>query len=209
MHLTFHIILHTHWDREWYLPRSAFQARLIPAFGDVLDLLDREPDSRFMADGQTVLVEDLLEIQPEWLPRIAGAVARGQLEIGPWYVLADEVVPSGESLIRNLLQGARDAAVLGGRMDVLYSPDAFGHPAILPTLAREFGIGAAVIWRGLVNPGHVDRDLYQWHGPDGSTVTLYHLPPSGYEIGARVSPTPRSSWPNGGARSGRGSWIAR
>jgi mannosylglycerate hydrolase len=187
MHLTFHIILHTHWDREWYLPHAAFHARLVPAFDDVLELLDREADARFVADGQTVLVEDLLEIRPEWIARVAGAVAGGQLEVGPWYVLADEIVPSGESLVRNLLQGARDTAALGGRMDVLYSPDAFGHPATLPTLAREFGIGAAVVWRGLASPGGVDRDLYQWQGPDGSAITLYHLPPSGYEIGADLT----------------------
>ncbi len=187
MHLTFHIILHTHWDREWYLPRAAFQARLVPALGDVLDLLERDADTRFVADGQTVLMEDLLDIQPEWMPRVARAVARGQLEVGPWYVLADELVPSGESLVRNLIQGARDSAALGGRMAVLYSPDAFGHPAILPTLAREFGIGAAVVWRGLVNPDGIDRDLYRWRGPDGSAVALYHLPAQGYEIGVDLA----------------------
>ena len=42
--LTFHLILHTHWDREWYLPRAGFVARLVPAVGEVLDMLDRAPD---------------------------------------------------------------------------------------------------------------------------------------------------------------------
>ncbi len=160
MHLTFHIILHTHWDREWYLTHAAFQARLVPALGDVLALLDRDTNARFVVDGQTILVADAVAVRPEWTPRIAAAVTRGQLEVGPWHVLADEIVPSGESLLRNLLQGARDSTALGGRMDVLYSPDAFGHPAILPTLAREFGIDTAVIWRGLVQSGrHRSRPL--------------------------------------------------
>ena len=149
-----------------------------------------------MLDGQTILVEDVLAVQPDWLPRIAAAVGRGQLEIGPWYILADELIPSGESLVRNLLQGARDARQLGARMNVLYSPDAFGHPAVLPTLAREFGIDAGVTWRGLGDRA-TDRDLVHWRSPDGAAVLLYHLPAQGYEIGAGLTNSPgplRSHW---------------
>ena len=182
--LTFHLILHTHWDREWYLPRAGFQARLVPAVGDVLDLLDAEPDARFLLDGQTVLAEDALDVQPDWIPRVTEAVTDHRLEVGPWYILADEIIPSGESLVRNLLQGSRDAGALGARMNVLYSPDAFGHPAVFPSLANQFGIGAGVAWRGLGRPTGIDRDLYRWLGPDGAEVLLYHLPAAGYEVGA-------------------------
>lgn len=182
--LTFHVILHTHWDREWYLTQAGFQPRLVSTMGAVLDLLEADSAARFVLDGQTVLAEDALDVRPEWIDRTARAVAAGSLEVGPWYVLADELIPSGESLVRNLLQGARDATALGGRMDVLYSPDAFGHPAVLPTLAREFGIGAGVVWRGLGRPTGADRDLYRWEGPDGAELLVYHLPAAGYEIGA-------------------------
>lgn len=182
--LTFHLILHTHWDREWYLPQAGFLPRLVSAVGTVLDLLERDSSARFVLDGQTVLAEDVLDVRPEWIARAAEAVAAGRLEVGPWYVLGDELIPSGESMLRNLLQGMRDAAALGGRMDVVYSPDAFGHPAILPTLAREFGIDAGVVWRGLAPPTGVDRDLYRWRGPDGAEILVYHLPAEGYEIGA-------------------------
>ena len=55
---TFHLIAHTHWDREWYLPRSAFGARLVPAVDDLMSRLESEPCLRsFLLDGQTVLVE--------------------------------------------------------------------------------------------------------------------------------------------------------
>jgi alpha-mannosidase len=185
--LTFHLILHTHWDREWYLPQAGFLPRLVAATGAVLDLLKCDDAARFVFDGQTVLLDDVLQVQPDWSARIAQQVMRGALEVGPWFVLGDELIPSGESMIRNLLQGARDTAALGGRMDVLYSPDAFGHPAIFPALAREFGIGAAVVWRGLGRPTGVDRDLYRWRAPDGADVLLYHLPAQGYEIGADLT----------------------
>src|SRR5205823_10226880 len=122
---------------------------------------------RSLLDGQTVLVEDYLRARPERENDVRALVKTGRLQIGPWYVLADELIPSGESLIRNLLFGAADSDRLGGRLDVLYSPDAFGHPKILPSLAREFGIKFGVLWRGRGGgggggePGQ-DHDLYEW-----------------------------------------------
>ncbi|HEX9894109.1 MAG TPA: glycoside hydrolase family 38 C-terminal domain-containing protein, partial [Gemmatimonadales bacterium] len=185
--LTFHLIPHTHWDREWYLPRAAFQARLIPVLEALLLQLEQEPAARFVLDGQTVLVEDFLAARPDLADRVAAQVGRGALEIGPWYVLADELIPTGESLLRNLLEGGRDAARWGRRLDVLYSPDAFGHPGALPALAREFGIEAGVAWRGVGRPGGSDRDLYHWGSPADGGLLLYHLPREGYSIGAELA----------------------
>ncbi|MEP7175361.1 MAG: glycoside hydrolase family 38 C-terminal domain-containing protein [Gemmatimonadales bacterium] len=183
--LTVHLIPHTHWDREWYLPRAAFVARLVPALDDLLARLDTTPDFRsFFLDGQTVLVEDYLRVRPEQRPRVARAVRDGRLQVGPWYVLADEFVPSDESLVRNLLLGRADAERLGGRTEVLYSPDAFGHPAIWPALAAEFGIAYGVLWRGLGGEAGQEGDLYRWHAPDGRSILLHHLPPDGYESGS-------------------------
>jgi len=183
--LIFHLIPHTHWDREWYLPRAAFQARLVPALDDLIERLQADPGFRsFLLDGQTVLVADYLRARPEREADLKTLVKTGRLQVGPWYVLADELIPSGEALVRNLLFGAADAEQLGGRLDVLYSPDAFGHPAVWPTLAREFGIRGGVVWRGLGGEPGQERDLYRWRGPDGRDILLWHLPPAGYEIGA-------------------------
>src|SRR5919202_517298 len=188
---TFHLIPHTHWDREWYLPRAAFLAKLVSAMDDLLARLERDPEYRtFLLDGQPVLLEDYLRVRPEQLPRVRELVRAGRLQVGPWYVLADELIPSGESLVRNLLLGAADAARLGGRLDVLYSPDAFGHPAVWPTLAGEFGIRWGGLWRGLGGGRGQERDLYRWRGPDAHEVLLYHLPPGGYEVGAALGADP-------------------
>jgi mannosylglycerate hydrolase len=187
---TFHLIPHTHWDREWYLPESAFLARLVPTLDDLLSRLQSEPDVAFLLDGQTVLVEDYLRVRPERQEEVGELVRAGRLQTGPWYVLADELIPSGESLVRNLLVGQADTDRLGCRMDVLYSPDAFGHPAVWPTLAAEFGIRFGVLWRGLGGEEGQERDLYRWRGTDGREVLLYHLPPGGYEIGAGLPADP-------------------
>jgi hypothetical protein len=196
--LTVHLIPHTHWDREWYLPRAAFVARLVPALDDLLDRLDATPEFRsFFLDGQTVLLEDYLRVRPEQRTRVARFVRDGRLQVGPWYVLADELIPSGESLVRNLLIGRADAERLGGRTDVLYSPDAFGHPAIWPALAAEFGIKYGVLWRGLGGEAGQEGDLYRWHAPDGRSILVHHLPPDGYEAGSGLVDQPRplaESW---------------
>ena len=189
----FHLIAHTHWDREWYLPRGVFHARFVPMFDELIERLNADAGFRsFLLDGQTVLVEDYLRVRPERENDVKTLVKTGRLQVGPWYVLADELIPSGESLIRNLLLGSADAERLGTRLDVLYSPDAFGHPGVLPSLAREFGIKFGVLWRGLGGAAGQERDLYRWSGPDGRDVLLWHLPPDGYEIGAAL--------PSAGAR---------
>jgi alpha-mannosidase len=189
--LVFHVIPHTHWDREWYLPRAAFVARLVPAIDDLLARLDDDPEFRsFFLDGQTVLLEDYLRVRPDQRARVATLVRAGRLEIGPWYVLADELVPSAESLVRNLLLGRADAERLGGRSDVLYSPDAFGHPAVWPALAAEFGMAGGVLWRGLGGEPGQEGDCYRWHAPDGRAIVLHHLSPDGYEAGSGLVADP-------------------
>src|SRR5438094_739059 len=185
--LIFHLIPHTHWDREWYLPRAALQARLVAVTGDLIERLQAQPAYRsFLLDGHTVLVEDYLRACPDREGDVRTLVKTGRLQVGPWYVLPDEQIPSGEGLVRNLLLGAADAERLGGRLDVLYSPDAFGHPPAWPTLAREFGIRYGVVWRGLGGEAGQERDLYRWRGLDEKEVVLWHLPRAGYEIGAAL-----------------------
>src|SRR5438477_2210188 len=185
--LIFHLIPHTHWDREWYLPRAALQARFVGVMDDLIERLQADPAYRsFLLDGQTVLVEDYLRVRPDREGDVRTLVKTGRLQVGPWYVLPDEQIPSGEGLVRNLLLGAADAERLGGRLDVLYSPDAFGHPPAWPTLAREFGIRYGVVWRGLGGEAGQERDLYRWRGLDEKEVVLWHLPRAGYEIGAAL-----------------------
>jgi 2-O-(6-phospho-alpha-D-mannosyl)-D-glycerate hydrolase len=186
----FHLIPHTHWDREWYLPEAAFRARLVRMLDDLLDRLAAESAYRsFLLDGQTVLVEDYLRVRPEREAEVRALIKTGRLQIGPWYVLADELLPSGEALVRNLLAGGADAERHGARLDVGYSPDAFGHPAMLPAILNGFAIRSAALWRGL--PAAPDAvDWYRWRapgpasGPGSREVLLYHLPPEGYESGA-------------------------
>jgi alpha-mannosidase len=182
-----HLIPHTHWDREWYLPLGAFRARLVAALDDLIDLLERDTRiTTFLLDGQAVLLEDYLAVRPERTPAVTALVQNRRLQTGPWYVLADEQIPAGESLVRNLLLGGAAARRLGGSMGVLYSPDAFGHPAALPELGLEFGLVGAAAWRGVHPRVTGERDLAWWESPSGGRLLVYHLPATGYEIGSNL-----------------------
>lgn len=160
------VVTHVHWDREWYRTFDGFRARLVELVDAVLDQLESGQLETFLLDGQTSVVDDHLEVRPDAEPRIAAHVAAGRLRIGPWYVLADKTLVSGEALIRNLLVGTARAHELGGRTDVGYCPDMFGHPPELPMVLRGFGIDTAVVWRG-ADP---DVPVFRWRSPDGSEV---------------------------------------
>jgi alpha-mannosidase len=176
------VVPETHWDREWYQPFEVFRARLVRLMDRLLRLLDTNPDYRYYTlDGQTIVLEDYLEIRPDRREDIARLVQAGRLLIGPWYVLADEFLVGGESHIRNLQTGIAVARQFGPVMMMGYMPDMFGHMAHLPAVLAGFGISAAVIWRG------ADKSLtsseFFWRAPDGSEVLTVHLP-LGYGMAA-------------------------
>ncbi|MHB1007563.1 MAG: alpha-mannosidase [Chloroflexota bacterium] len=163
------VISHTHWDREWYLPFEVFRTRLVALMDRLLDILRDKPDFRFfMLDGQAIVLADYLTVRPEREEEIRRHVTDGRLLVGPWYVQPDELLVSGEALVRNLLIGHRLAGRFGGVMDVGYLPDSFGHTAQMPQILRGFAIDSAVVWRGV--PSEVWQDQFTWRAPEGSEV---------------------------------------
>jgi hypothetical protein len=180
-----HVLAHTHWDREWYLPAGRFKQRLAALIDELLDR--PHPTAPFLLDGQAIVLDDYADLRPDRVPQLAQALREGSLEAGPWYVLADELIPSGEALVRNLLAGRRMLRRFGAEPPpLLYSPDAFGHPAALPLLARGFGIDVIVAWRGYGGARWPAGDTVRWQSADGAVVTLFHLPPDGYEFGSSL-----------------------
>jgi mannosylglycerate hydrolase len=178
------IVPHTHWDREWYAPFQTFRARLVDLLDGLLPQLEADPSYRhFMLDGQMAVVDDYLEVRPEAAERLRRLGSSGRLSMGPWYVLMDEFLVSGECMVRNLQLGLARAAAFGGAMRVGYLPDMFGHVAQMPQLLRQFGFEHAVVWRGV--PAAVDRTAFWWRSPDGSQVRAEYLP-AGYGNGAVV-----------------------
>lgn len=170
-----HFVSHTHWDREWYESFDAFRFRLVRLMNNLLEILHRDYlYQTFMLDGQTVILEDYLEIHPEREEELKTFIASGRILIGPWYILPDEFLVSGETHIRNLLFGQQVAQRFGQKMAVGYLPDSFGHIAQMPQILKKSGIRYAVIWRGV--PASVKTSEFWWEAPDGSRVLTLYMP---------------------------------
>ncbi|MDQ3127751.1 MAG: alpha-mannosidase [Chloroflexota bacterium] len=182
-----HLVPHTHWDREWYEPFQVFRMRLVELVDQLLDSMDADERLAFTLDGQVATIDDYLEIRPENRHRIERLIADGRLAIGPWQILMDEFLVSGETLIRNLEIGWHAAEAFGAAMPVGYLPDMFGHVAQMPQILRRAGIRHAVVWRGV--PAAIDRHAFTWRSPDGSSVRAEYLV-GGYGNGAYLLAIP-------------------
>lgn len=164
---TAYVVPHTHWDRAWYLPFEEFRIRLVETVDKLLEIL--RANARFKAfsfDGQTVVLEDYLQIRPEKEKQLRKYVADGRLAIGPWYVLPDEFLASGEALVRNLLLGHKTASKFGPVMKVGYIPDPFGHISQMPQILRGFGIDSMIFSRGSGRNVRRAGLVFKWAAPD-------------------------------------------
>lgn len=151
---------HTHWDREWYEPFQVFRHRLVPQLDRLLAILESDATARFTLDGQAAAILDYLEIRPENTERVRRLVGRGQLSVGPWLILLDEFLCSGETIVRNLRLGVSAARRFGGAMSVGYLPDMFGHIAQMPQILSRSGLHTAALWRGV--PARIDGHRFIW-----------------------------------------------
>lgn len=170
MGYSMHVIPHTHWDREWYLTFEEFRIRLVDLIDNLLRIVDTDPEFRyFNLDGQTIVLEDYLEIRPENEGRLRNYIREGRIHVGPWYVLNDEFLVSGESTVRSLLIGHKIAEEFGNVMKVGYLPDQFGHISQMPQILRQFGITTAIVGRGRqLTEGR--KMEFIWESPDGAKV---------------------------------------
>ena len=214
--LTVHMYHHTHWDREWWSTRERFRFRLVHTIDAILDALAAGPElNSFVLDGQTLVLTDYLQVRPGRRDELARLIQGGRLFVGPWHILPDEFLVSGEATVRNLWLGERTARALGVEVSrVGYLPDQFGHIAQMPQLLAGFEIDSAIVWRGFGGPpvggqageAEVGLDSYLyprardarfpaamqnefwWEAPDGTRILGVFLPLEYYRSHYKVNP---------------------
>ena len=181
MKKTLHIIPHSHWDREWYLPFEKHRVRLVELFDRLIEVMEQNEDyTYYHMDGQYIVIEDYLEIRPQMRDRLLALVRAGRIQVGPWYILQDEYLTSGEANVRNMLYGIKLCREIGAEpVKTGYFPDAFGNISQAPQIVRGFGFDNAVFGRGIndvgadnkiVKENGITKSEILWRSPDGSEV---------------------------------------
>jgi mannosylglycerate hydrolase len=167
-----HIVSYVRWEREGALPFQQARLDYVRTLDGLLDLLERDPaHPGFLLGGQVIGVDDYLDIRPQAADRLARAVASGQIQIGPWYVLPDPLLASPESLIRNLLFGQQSADALAAPSPPALLIDASGVPSQFPQILRGFGLSSMVLND---RSGDLVPEMW-WDGPDGSRLMVASL----------------------------------
>lgn len=177
-----YIISHSHWDREWYMPYEQHHMRLVELMDDLLELIENDPEFHsFHLDGQTIILDDYLEVRPEKREAVKAAIQQGKLQIGPFYILQDDFLISAESNTRNMLIGMAESKKWGTPVMLGYFPDTFGNMGQTPQMMLQANLESAAFGRG-VKPIGFDNEVLpddqftsqysemHWEGPDGSQI---------------------------------------
>ena len=170
---------HAHIDTAWLWPLAETYRKCVRTFSSQTRYMDDYPEYRF-ACSQAQQYAWIKERDPDLWDRIRAKVTSGQwVPVGGTWIEPDLNIPSGESLVRQLLHGQRFfERELGSRCRELWAPDAFGYNGQLPQLMREAGITRFLTqklsWNRFTKPEH---HTFVWQGIDGSEV-LAHFPPA-------------------------------
>jgi alpha-mannosidase len=170
---------HAHIDTAWLWPLAETYRKTLRTLSTAVRYMDEYPDYVF-ACSQAQQYAWIKERNPDLYARIRAKVAGGQfVPTGGSWVEPDLNIPSGESLVRQLLHGQRFfEQEFGSRCAEFWAPDAFGYTGQLPQLMRGAGITRFLTqklsWNRFNKP---DNHTFTWQGDDGSEV-LVHFPPA-------------------------------
>lgn len=166
---------HTHIDIAWLWTVEQTREKVLRSFSTVLELMERYPDYRFMS-SQPVLYQFVKEQEPELYGKIKEKVREGRWEVdGAMWLEADCNLPSGESLVRQILKGEqffREEFGIASRC--LWLPDVFGYSAAIPQILKKCGISyfltTKIAWNQF---NQLPNDTFLWKGIDGSEVFVF------------------------------------
>lgn len=179
---------HAHIDTAWLWPLAETYRKTLRTFSTAVRYMDEYPRYRF-ACSQAQQYAWVKERNPDLWSRIRAKVESGQfVPVGGTWVEPDLNIPSGESLVRQLLYGQRFfEREFGRRCAEFWAPDAFGYAGQLPQLVRGAGmtrfLTQKLSWNRFNRP---DEHTFVWQGDDGSEVLVHFPPADNYNSAADV-----------------------
>ncbi|WP_066189690.1 alpha-mannosidase [Gracilibacillus timonensis] len=165
----------SHIDVAWLWPLKETIRKASRTFSTASTLLDEYTDFEY-AQSQPQLFEFVKKYHPKVFERVKKQVSSGRMEIiGGMWVEPDLNIPSGESLVRQLLFGKKYfQEEFGQKTRVEWLPDTFGYCASLPQLLKKAEIDYFMTTK--LNWNDTNRfpyDLFYWEGIDGTSILSY------------------------------------
>lgn len=163
---------HTHIDCAWLWTLDQTREKVQRSFATVLELMKRYPEYKFMS-SQALLYQYLKEEAPDLYAEVAARIKEGRWECeGAMWVEADCNLPSGESLVRQVMYGKNFFCdEFGVEQRVLWLPDVFGYSAALPQILRKCGVEwfvtSKISWN---DTNRMPYDTFRWRGIDGTEI---------------------------------------
>lgn len=170
-----HMVGQSHIDIAWLWPARETVRKTSRTFSTVDALMNEYPQYRY-AQSQPQLFEYLKDNDPELYERVKQRIAEGRWElVGGMWVEPDLNIPSGESLMRQMLYGQRFYEEQFGRCSrIEWLPDTFGYCASLPQILKHGGIEYFMTTKLGWNDTNVfPYDLFYWVGIDGTPMLSY------------------------------------
>ena len=179
----------SHIDLAWLWPEEETWHKVGRTYANQLALMEEYPEYKFLL-CEPKLLDMLRQQHPELWQRVKAAHARGQIDPeGAFYIECDTNIPSGESLIRQLIRGKRwFREHFGVDSRVAYQPDTFGYSGALPQILHKLNIPYFATQKLLRADPECERFPYQnfvWEGIDGSTVQALSF----FKNNAQVNPS--------------------
>ncbi|WP_345217092.1 alpha-mannosidase [Georgenia halophila] len=173
------VVGHAHIDSAWLWPTSETVRKVARTTANVLQLMDASPDLVY-AMSQAQQFAWMKEHYPQLFERIRERVRQGRfVPVGGMWVESDTNMPSGESLVRQLVFGKRFfMEEFGLETEEVWLPDSFGYSAALPQLIALSGSRWMLTQK--ISWNHTNRfphHTFYWEGIDGTRV-LTHAPPA-------------------------------
>jgi len=181
---------HAHIDLAWLWPYAETRRKMRRTFSTAVSLMEGSnvqlADAPFHFNQSTAhYYAQIEQDDPALFNQIKAKVAAGGWEtVGGMWVEPDTNMPTGESLVRQVLYGQRYfEQKFGVRHTVCWLPDCFGFSGGLPQILKQGGISSfftiKVNWN---DTNTIPSDLFWWEGIDGSRVLAHTFdnPDSGY-----------------------------
>jgi alpha-mannosidase len=170
---------HAHIDTAWLWPLRETIRKCARTFSTQLAYMRENPDFVFCC-SQAQQYAWMKEYYPDIFEGIREMVRRGQWEpVGSMWVETDCNVPSGESIVRQILQGKNFFLdEFGVETRDCWLPDVFGYSASMPQVLLKAGIDAFVTQKISWNQFNIfPHHTFLWEGIDGTRV-FSHFPPA-------------------------------